>query len=135
MEKYVAFVVIVLGVAIAGFILSGSGAFHANTNNTAIIKNAMNSETFIDVRTDEEWIAGHLDGALHFDLARMQQGELPDLPKNTPIALYCRTGIRAGEALKILEENGFANARDAGGFVGLQDQGMKTCTGVSSTCD
>lgn len=94
-----------------------------------------NSETFIDVRTDEEWNAGHLDGALHFDLARLQQGQLPDLVKDVPIAVYCRTGHRAGEALQILQENGFTNVRNAGGFAGLQAQGKKTCTGTRSTCD
>jgi phage shock protein E len=82
---------------------------------------------FIDVRTDEEWAAGHIDGALHFDLARLQQGELPDVPKNAAIGLYCRSGVRAGEALQILQENGFANVRNAGGFSALADQRMKTC--------
>ena len=126
---------IVLGVATAGAILWRSGAYRMITGGSAIIGTVINQETFIDVRTDGEWDAGHLDGALHFDLARMQQGELPDLPKGTPIALYCRTGIRAGEASQILQENGFTNARDVGGFSGLQAQGMKTCTGILSTCD
>lgn len=134
MRRYLAFGIIVFGAAIAGGILWQSGAYHAIINGTATIGTAMQTETFIDVRTDAEWAAGHVDGALHFDLARLQQGELPDLPKNTPIALYCRTGVRAGEALQILQENGFTNARNAGGLAGLQAQGMRTCPGTESTC-
>jgi rhodanese-like protein len=72
---------IVLGVATAGAILWRSGAYHAITGGSAIIGVAMNQETFIDVRTDEEWNAGHIDGALHFDLARMQQGSCPTCRK------------------------------------------------------
>lgn len=76
----------------------------------------MDNELFIDVRTDDEWNDGHLDGALHFELARLEGGSLPDIGKNVPIALYCRHGIRAERAHRILEKNGFANVRNAGGY-------------------
>ncbi len=135
MKRRLAFLVIVLGVATAGAILWHGGAYRMITGGSAIIGIVINPETFIDVRTDGEWNAGHLDGALHFDLVWLQRGELPDLSKDAPIALYCRTGIRAGEALKILQENGFTNVRNAGGFAGLQAQGKKTCAGTQSTCD
>lgn len=77
-------------------------------------------EVYIDVRTLDEWNAGHLHSATHLDLVRIQQGEMPNLPKDTPIALYCRGGVRAGEALTILQRKGFSNLRNAGGFDELQ---------------
>ena len=40
-----------------------------------------NAETYVDVRTDAEWNEGHVDGALHFDVARLKAGELPICPK------------------------------------------------------
>jgi rhodanese-related sulfurtransferase len=86
----------------------------------------MDQELFIDVRTDEEWNEGRLDGALHFELARLQQGQLPDLAKDAPIAVYCRRGVRAEQARKILQENSFLNVRNAGGFDDLMAQGKKT---------
>ena len=76
----------------------------------------MDKELFIDVRTDEEWNNGHLDGALHFELIKLERGQLPDLKKDTPIAIYCRRGIRAERARQILEKNGFTSVRNAGGF-------------------
>lgn len=103
---------------------SGCGQQIIGKVKGAIIK----PEVFIDVRTDQEWQAGHIDGALHFDLAKLQQGQMPDLPKDTPIALYCRTGIRAGMALRILQQNGFTNARNAGGYEGLLAQGLPSAT-------
>ncbi len=77
-------------------------------------------ELFIDVRTKEEWGEGHLDGAMHFDLARLERGEVPDIPKDAPIAVYCRAGYRAQTALGILRKKGFENVRNAGGFDGIK---------------
>lgn len=125
---------------LAGFALIVSGYLfwqgRPQTSNVGAVKGArISSETYIDVRTDQEWQAGHLDGAMHFDLALLQQGQLPNLPKDTPIALYCRTGVRAGQALQILKQNDFTNARNAGGFAALQSQGNKVCIGSRSSCN
>ena len=92
-------------------------------------------ETFVDVRTDQEWEAGHLNGAIHLDVTKIQQGQLPNLPKDTPIALYCRTGHRAGQALSILQQNGFTNVRNAGGLSDLQSSGKKVCSGATVSCN
>ncbi len=136
MERRLALFMLTFGVVVAGTILWRNGAYQgAVAGLGAMIGIAGNQEMFIDVRTDEEWNAGHVDGALHFDLNRLRVGELPDLTKNTQIALYCRTGIRAGEALQILQENGFTKSRNAGGLADLQAQGKKICTGPLSTCD
>ncbi len=78
----------------------------------------MKPELFIDVRTESEWNTGHIEGALHFDLALLQQGKLSNLEKYTPIALYCRSGGRAEIASTILRQQGFSNA---GSFTGLQN--------------
>ena len=80
----------------------------------------MNSEIFIDVRTNEEWKDGHLDGALHFELAHLEKGQILDLEKDAAIAVYCRRGIRAEQALLILKKNGFTNVRNAGGYDDLK---------------
>lgn len=80
-------------------------------------------EIFIDVRTDEEWAQGHKPGALHFDLETIELGMLPQLPKTTRIALYCRSGGRAGRALEILTKNGFTRARNAGGLADVMEKG------------
>jgi rhodanese-related sulfurtransferase len=71
---------------------------------------------YIDVRTKEEWDDGHINDAIHFDLSRLIKGELPNLPKDTEIKLYCHTGVRAGVAKAILEREGFTFVTNAGGF-------------------
>jgi 3-mercaptopyruvate sulfurtransferase SseA len=44
--------------------------------------------TVIDVRDADSYIAGHIPGALHIPLARVE-GEIPYLPKGKPIVFYC----------------------------------------------
>ncbi len=76
----------------------------------------------IDVRRDDEWNAGHADGALHFELARMEQDELPDLPQDKMIYLYCAGGSRSGIAAEILTKHGF-RAQNIGGLADWQAMG------------
>jgi rhodanese-related sulfurtransferase len=78
---------------------------------------------YLDVRRDDEWSAGHVKGAIHFDLARLQAGQFPDIPKNSNLHVYCKSGVRAGMAKEILDNAGFTNVTNAGGFESLQTQG------------
>ena len=62
----------------------------------------------LDVRTPEEYAAGHLPGAInipHGDLAG-RIGELGQA-RDRDIVVYCRSGARAGKALDVLGEAGF----------------------------
>lgn len=89
---------------------------------------------YVDVRTVSEWEAGHVAGALHFDIARLEKGEMPNLSKNQQILLYCRTGRRADTALSILKDNGFTQVKNLGGFEDLKTQNLKVCMGSSAQC-
>jgi phage shock protein E len=70
----------------------------------------------IDVRTPEEFNQGHYKGAINFDINLMMQGKLPDLPKDTKIEVYCRSGGRAEAAKQILISSGFKNVKNIGGY-------------------
>ncbi len=83
---------------------------------TSIIKQIKEKQALlIDVRTNGEWEAAHADAAMHFDLARIINGELPPVPKDIPVYLYCRSGQRSDLAANILRKNGF-NAINLGGL-------------------
>lgn len=62
----------------------------------------------LDVRTPEEFAAGHLPGAINIPNAELaaRVKEL-DGARDSDIVVYCRTGKRAGEALGVLEKSGF----------------------------
>jgi phage shock protein E len=62
----------------------------------------------IDVRTDQEWKEGHLDGAILIPHDRIGQEIAAVAPdKKTRIYLYCRTGRRTGLAFDELKKAGY----------------------------
>lgn len=72
----------------------------------------------IDVREPVEWDIVRIDGARLVPKGRILSGEaLAELPQNTPIVLYCKTGIRSAEALEVLTRAGFADATHLHGGV------------------
>ena len=79
---------------------------------------------YLDVRRDDEWNAGHIKGAIHFDVARLQAGELPDISKDSNLQIYCKSGNRAEIAKKILDKAGFIGAVNAGGIEILYANGL-----------
>lgn len=94
-----------------------------NAAQSPVADVAQGKAILIDVRTDEEWAAGHAKGAMHFDLARLEQGELPQVSRYANVYLYCRSGGRAGKAKTILEQNGYANVVNLGGLSDWQALG------------
>ena len=64
--------------------------------------------TLIDVRTQDEFDLGHIDGAINLDFySETFQNDILSLPKNETIVLYCRTNNRSSKTANILKQNGF----------------------------
>ena len=72
----------------------------------------------IDVRTPEEFAAGHIPGAVNipFDEVPARLSEL-DGRQAEELVVYCRTGRRAKIAEQALTEAGFLNVRDLSGHM------------------
>ena len=85
------------------------------------------SGIIIDVRTQEEYDAGHLQRAdFHFDLRNGDfEDQLVFLDKNKTYYLYCRTGNRSGKAVTIMKQNGFKNVYNIGGIDDLREAGFQ----------
>jgi rhodanese-related sulfurtransferase len=78
----------------------------------------------LDVRRDDEWQAGHAVGAIHWDLAKLESGQLPpNVPKDAKVYIYCRSGNRAGVAKDILTDNGYESVSNLGGLTDWQRMG------------
>ena len=80
---------------------------------------------FVDVRTDEEWAAGHLKMALHLPLDQVGEKAASLLPDKTKaIVVYCRSGARAQKAAEILRGLGYAKVTAmTGGYDDLKAAG------------
>ncbi|MEZ4179899.1 MAG: rhodanese-like domain-containing protein [Candidatus Doudnabacteria bacterium] len=78
----------------------------------------------LDVRRDEEWQLSHAKPAMHFDSGKiLDQNQLPDLPKEATIYVYCQSGGRAGRVKNKLLAEGFLDVRNLGGLVDWQSVG------------
>lgn len=79
----------------------------------------------LDVRTPEEFAQGHLKQAKNSDYKNGQfEQELSKLDKNKTYYLYCATGNRSGKALKLMQEAGFKNVYNVGGYKDLEAAGV-----------
>lgn len=76
---------------------------------------------WIDVRSADEFQAGHLKDALnipHTEIAARIHEVTQD--KNAEIELYCRSGRRSGLAEAELKKLGFTKVHNAGGYEALK---------------
>jgi rhodanese-related sulfurtransferase len=65
---------------------------------------------FIDVRADREWLWGHVEGAVHFDLASdFVNLAAQEWPRELPLVIYCDSEIcpRSAEAARMVVAWGY----------------------------
>jgi phage shock protein E len=62
------------------------------------------SRLIIDVREPIEFKMGHVKGAINIPPSKLMAGaeKLRDVPKDTELILYCRTGSRSAVSMNIL---------------------------------
>ena len=65
------------------------------------------SVVLIDVREQWERDANNI-GGLHIPMNELME-RMDEIPKNVPVVLYCRKGIRSMIALQRLEAKGYEN--------------------------
>lgn len=85
----------------------------------------MKNAFFIDVREQEEWDLGHIEGASHLPLSSLiLSDEVPvGIPRDNATILYCRSGARSLRAAQILQAKGCVNLYNlTGGYIAWQDE-------------
>lgn len=74
----------------------------------------------LDVRTREEYAAGHIDGSLNIPLQDMDTAEKHIPEKSAPVFVYCQSGARSARAAHILKSRGYLHVTDIGGISGYR---------------
>ncbi len=70
----------------------------------------------LDVRSQTEWDAGHIPGAVHIMLGTLPD-RLEEVPQGQPILVQCGSGVRSAIAASILQANGMKVVKNLlGGF-------------------
>jgi phage shock protein E len=68
----------------------------------------------VDVRTPEEFAAGHIAGAINVPLQQLDARVNELQPKDGALVVYCRSGRRSAEAASLLAAAGFNSVYDLG---------------------
>ena len=80
----------------------------------------------LDVRTEEEFKEGHIEGAIlipNNELKERANEELPD--KDSTILVYCRSGARSAMSAQELADAGYTNVYDFGGIIDWEYETVK----------
>lgn len=81
------------------------------------VASAFAKDVIVDVRTPQEYAAGHVDGAINIEYGAIgQQISKAGISKEDKVLLYCQTGRRSGIALDTLKGLGFSKAENVGGI-------------------
>ena len=75
--------------------------------------------TLIDIRTEEEYLSGHIAGSTQSDFYQTQEFSnfLETLDKNEKYLIYCRSGNRSNQVLNIMKNKGFTDVSDLAGGI------------------
>ncbi len=86
--------------------------------------------TLIDVRTPEEFAAGHIEGAINFDLEGGQfSAQIAPLDRSATYAVYCHSGRRSALAAQAMTDAGFNQLYDIGGLQDWVNAGLPVVAG------
>lgn len=118
--------IITILLGLLGFVSSANAQFDSIKTVSAddfarIIKS--DSVILVDVRTADEYNAGHIDGARNIDVLKDDFNNIAttSLPKDKEIAVYCRSGKRSMKAANILAKDGFKVINLKGGWLEWTD--------------
>jgi phage shock protein E len=98
-------IIIAIGLALAYFLfLRGGGDITGSQARQLVDDGAL----LVDVRTTEEFAAGHIPGAVNIPVQSLEQ-RLDELgPTTRPVVVYCRSGRRSADAARTLTGAGYS---------------------------
>lgn len=115
MKKIIAFLLGLLGLSVNVSAQSDSIKTVDAAQFAEIIKS--DSVVLVDVRTAEEYAAGHIPNAKNVDVLKSDfKDRVETLSKNKEIAVYCRSGKRSLMAANTLAKMGYKVINLRGGW-------------------
>ena len=70
----------------------------------------------LDVRTPQEYQGGRIPGSQNVPLQSLDAGNAVTAPKDTPLFVYCHSGARSSQAVRILTQKGYTSVKNIGGM-------------------
>ena len=95
----------------------------------AFVQEMGESLTIVDVRTPEEFAAGHIEGAININLeGGTFSAEIASLDPSAAYMVYCQSGRRSALAAETMVAAGFTEVHDLGGIADWQAAGLPVVT-------
>ncbi len=60
----------------------------------------------VDVRRDDEWVTGHVTGAIHINVDDLP-GQMDRVPQDKKLLFICAAGVRSGLACELAASMGY----------------------------
>ena len=70
----------------------------------------------LDVRTPQEYREGHIPGSVNVPLQSLSTADQIPAGKDAPLFVYCYSGARSGQAIRLLAGMGYTNTKNIGGI-------------------
>ena len=89
--------------------------------NTGLKKYAeKENAVLLDVRTPQEYRAGHIPGSKNVPLQTIDKVASVAENKDTALFVYCYSGARSRQATAMLQHMGYTNVQNIGGIAAYQ---------------
>jgi hydroxyacylglutathione hydrolase len=98
----------------AGLPIEGLKLISANDLKAMLDRN--DDVTVLDVRKQNEWDAGYIEGAVHIFVGHLME-KISQIPKEKPIVVHCSAGYRSGLAASILLRAGYTEIYNVAGGI------------------
>ena len=113
--------VLILALILSVFLVTACGSTLASQKITpkAYVTDYVEQATshiLVDVRTPQEYAEGHIAGSINIPLQELAS-RMNEIPMDIPAIIYCRSGNRSAQAMKILADAGYTNIYDLGGII------------------
>ncbi|MCY7420462.1 MAG: rhodanese-like domain-containing protein [Chitinophagaceae bacterium] len=108
------------------FVLKTLLSHHVPEISVPAAVKAKDVAVFLDAREPEEYDVSHLPNARFTGYNHFDEKQLNDLPKNTPIIVYCAVGKRSENISERLIKSGFTHVKNLyGGIFEWVNQGQQ----------
>jgi len=91
--------------------------FSGTSSKTLVAQAIAQGAPVIDVRTPDEYSSGHFPNARNIPLDRLDSAIAAlDAAKESPLIVYCASGMRSAQAARLLAKAGYTKVLNAGGL-------------------
>jgi len=87
----------------------------------------------LDVRRATEHAEGHIHESVNIAHTRLAS-RLSEVPRDAPLLVHCRSGVRSARACAYLEREGYRVTNLKGGFLAWERAGLDVVRGDSVSC-